>query len=46
MLKKIAAVSLVAGSLAFVASPAMAETLCVHFDVNVNGTAQVIDQCV
>ena len=45
MLKKIAAVALVAGSLGLVSTPASA-VACVHFDITVNGTTQVIDQCV
>jgi hypothetical protein len=28
------------------ASSASADGVCVHLDLNVNGTAQVIDQCV
>jgi hypothetical protein len=46
MLKKIVAAAAVAGALGLVAGPAMAENACVHFDINVNGTTQVIDQCV
>lgn len=45
MLKKIAAVALVAGSLAVVSTPASAAA-CVYFDITVNGTTQSIAQCV
>ena len=36
---------LMAAGAAFVAPSASAEGVCLHLDVNVNGTAQVVDQC-
>jgi hypothetical protein len=45
MLKKIAAVALVAGSLGLV-GVAHAETLCVTSHIDINGTVQDINQCV
>jgi hypothetical protein len=46
MLKKIAAAAIVAG-LGFAVVPAAhAENACLHFDITVNDTTQVIDQCV
>jgi len=46
MLKKIIAATAVAGALGIIAAPAMAETACVDFFIDVNGTAQTIHQCV
>ncbi|HEX8002524.1 MAG TPA: hypothetical protein VF519_07500 [Mycobacteriales bacterium] len=45
MLKKIIAATAVAGALAIPAGSASAAVFCLHLDVNVNGTQQVIDQC-
>jgi hypothetical protein len=46
-LKRVLAIAaLVLGTTAALAMPANAASLCVHGDINVNGTSQVIDQCV
>lgn len=45
MLKKIAAVALVAGSMALVATPASA-VLCVEGEVAVNEFTQTVNHCV
>ena len=42
-MKRLLAVALLLGSAA--AFAANAAGLCVHADINVNGTAQTIDQC-
>jgi uncharacterized protein YggE len=46
-LKRVLAIAaLVLGATAAFAAPANAASLCIHADVNVNGTAQVADQCI
>jgi hypothetical protein len=42
----LAITALLLASAAALASPASAAGLCIHADLNVNGTAQTIDQCV
>jgi uncharacterized protein YggE len=43
--RALALAALVLGATAAFAAPANAAGLCLHADINVNGTAQVIDQC-
>ena len=47
MKRVLAAVALVLGTAGVfaTATPANAAGVCLHADLNVNGTAQVIDQC-
>jgi hypothetical protein len=47
-MKRIAAVLTLAGAMLGVIAPTTAfaaSSACVHLDINVNGTQQVIDQC-
>jgi hypothetical protein len=45
MRRALAIAALLLGTAAAFSTPAGAESLCVHAHVNVNGTAQGIDQC-
>jgi hypothetical protein len=46
-LKRVLALAaLILGTTAALAMPANAAGLCVHADINVNGTAQTVDQCI
>ena len=45
MKRVLAITALLLGTTAALAAPANAAGLCLHADINVNGTAQVIDQC-
>jgi hypothetical protein len=45
-LKRVLAIAaLLIGAATAFSAPAGAADLCIHADINVNGTAQVIDQC-
>ena len=46
MKRVLAITALLLASAAALAVPATADGVCVHADINVNGTAQTIDQCV
>ena len=46
MKRVLATTALLLASVAALATPANAAGLCLHADINVNGTAQTIDQCV
>ena len=46
MKRVLAMTALLLGTAAALAVPASAAGACVHADINVNGTAQTIDQCV
>jgi hypothetical protein len=41
----LAITALLLGAAAALATPATAAGVCVHADINVNGTAQTVDQC-
>ena len=45
MKRVLAITALLLASAAALATPANAAGVCVHADLNVNGTAQTIDQC-